>query len=93
MQFKTPEVNVNYPAAGITGGPIAEHKHIHHSDNQTALSDPSVKSLQDAIKQTILEVVSVSLSVSLLVSLSVSFLVSHSVFLLVSLFPLVSLSL
>ncbi|KAL5272379.1 hypothetical protein ACHWQZ_G000546 [Mnemiopsis leidyi] len=55
VQFKTPKVNVDYPAAGISGGPIAEHKHIHHSDNQTALSDPSVKSLQDAIKQTILE--------------------------------------
>ena len=56
VQFKKPEVNPHYRAAGITGGPIAEHKHIHHSDNQTALSDPSVKSLQDAIKQTILEV-------------------------------------
>jgi len=55
VQFRTPEVNPDCPAAGITLGPIAEHKHTHHSDNQTALSDPSVKSLQDAIKQTILE--------------------------------------
>ncbi|XP_063691751.1 uncharacterized protein LOC134824031 [Bolinopsis microptera] len=55
VQFKTPKVNPGHPAAGIAGGPIAEHKHIHHSDNQTALSDPSVKSLQDSIKQTILE--------------------------------------
>ena len=56
VQFKTPKVNPGQAAAGIAGGPIAEHKHIHHSDNQTALSDPSVKSLQDSIKQTILEV-------------------------------------
>lgn len=55
VQFQTPEVNPDCPAAGIKGGPIAEHQHIHHSENQTALSDPSVKSLQDAIKQTILE--------------------------------------
>ena len=54
-QFQKREVNPDCPAAGIKGGPIAEHQHIHHSENQSALSDPSVKSLQDAIKQTILE--------------------------------------
>jgi len=54
-KFSVPSVNHDAPAAGIKGGPIAEHQHIHHSDETTSLSDPSVKSLQDSIKQTILE--------------------------------------
>ena len=53
-QFGKPRVNPDCKPAGITGGPIAQHNQIHHETGD-ALSDPSVKSLQDAIKQTILE--------------------------------------